>query len=113
MTIMLRRLFPLLFVACYACAQVPHQHHPPSSSEYARVLEDPSRHAWQKPHEVVEALELKPSKKQLPVGPAPEMKLSDEEVIAELGRAGFHLERKLGLLPYQYFLIFRRDSGHR
>jgi ubiquinone/menaquinone biosynthesis C-methylase UbiE len=42
-------------------AQVPHQHHPPSSEEYARVLEDPSRDEWQKPHEVVTALDLKPT----------------------------------------------------
>jgi ubiquinone/menaquinone biosynthesis C-methylase UbiE len=41
--------------------QVPHQHHHPSSEEYARVLEDPSRDEWQKPHDVVMALDLKPT----------------------------------------------------
>ncbi len=36
------------------------QHHPPrSAEEYARALEDPARDAWQKPHEVLEALHLK------------------------------------------------------
>jgi arsenite methyltransferase len=46
--------------AALALGQVPHQHHPPlSSDEYARVLEDPSRDAWQKPHAVVMALDLK------------------------------------------------------
>src|ERR1019366_6120478 len=40
-------------------AQVPHQNHPPSSGEYAKVLEDPSRDEWQKPHDVVMALRLK------------------------------------------------------
>ena len=41
-------------------AQVQHQHHPPQdNAEYAKILEDPSRDAWQKPHEVVMALELK------------------------------------------------------
>lgn len=41
-------------------AQVEHQHHPPrSAAEYAKVLEDPSRDAWQKPHEVMQALALK------------------------------------------------------
>ncbi len=203
-----RRFFLLVLVAASAFAQVPHQHHPPSSGEYARVLEDPSRDAWQKPHEVIEALQLKPSetiadigagtgyfarrfarhaakvyavdidekllevvrkealpnletvlaaaddprlpassvdtiffcdvlhhidkraayypklakalkpggrivivdfyKKQLPVGPPPEMKLSEEQVLAELDQAGFQLERKFGVLPYQYFLVFRR-----
>jgi ubiquinone/menaquinone biosynthesis C-methylase UbiE len=42
-------------------AQVPHQHHPPDAKEYAKVLEDPSRDAWQKPDEVVPALNLKPT----------------------------------------------------
>src|ERR1035437_5529182 len=56
------RLFPLPFL-CLAVAtgQVPHQHHPPTSEEYARVLEDPSRDEWQKPHDVVMALNLKPT----------------------------------------------------
>jgi len=53
------RLFPfLLFCLIVASGQVPHQHHPPNSEEYAKVLEDPSRDEWQKPHEVVRALNL-------------------------------------------------------
>lgn len=51
----------LLAIVMAAQAQVPHQHHPPSSDEYAKVLEDPSRDAWQKPHDVVMALDLKPT----------------------------------------------------
>jgi ubiquinone/menaquinone biosynthesis C-methylase UbiE len=191
-------------------AQVEHQHHPPASAEeYARVLEDPSRDAWQKPHEVVMALNLRSSdaiadigagsgyfarrfahhagkvlavdidpqllemirkeapanletvlaspedphlapasvdiiflcdvlhhienrpayyaklaaalkpggrvvivdfhKRELPVGPPPAMKLAQEEVVAELGRAGFRLTRSLDTLPYQYFLFFERN----
>ena len=40
-------------------AQTAHQHHPPqSASEYARVLDDPERDEWQKPHEVIMALKL-------------------------------------------------------
>jgi ubiquinone/menaquinone biosynthesis C-methylase UbiE len=54
--------YALVFaLAAMGLGQVPHQHHPPSSSEYARILEDPSRNAWQKPHEVVMALDLKPA----------------------------------------------------
>jgi arsenite methyltransferase len=50
-------------------AQVPHQQHPPrDAGEYARVLEDPSRDAWQKPHEVVMALELKPDEAIADIG---------------------------------------------
>jgi len=47
--------------AIVAPGQVPHQHHPPSPEEYAKVLEDPSRDAWQKPRDVVRALDLKPA----------------------------------------------------
>jgi len=196
----------LLLFTVAALGQVAHQHHPPSSEEYARVLEDPARDEWQKPHEVVMALELKPAevvadigagtgyfarrfarhagkvyavdideklldivrakapanletvlaapddprlprrsidtvffcdvlhhienrpayyaklvqalkpggrivivdffKKPLPVGPPVTMKLSEDEVIAELQKAGFVLSRRLDLLPYQYFLFF-------
>jgi len=203
------RLYTWMFiVAAAGLGQVPHQHHPPSSAEYAKVLEDPSRDAWQKPHEVVMALGLRETdvvadigagtgyfarrfanhagkvyavdidkellaiiqkesrpnlttvlaapddprlpeqsvdliffcdvlhhienrpayylklarvlkpggrvviidfyKKPLPVGPPESMKLSDEEVITELQKAGFTLSRRLDILPYQYFLFFER-----
>jgi arsenite methyltransferase len=192
--------------AAVALGQVPHQHHPPSSDEYAKVLEDPTRDAWQKPRDVVMALNLKPTdtvadigagsgyfarrlahhagkviavdidekllglvrakapanletivgapddprlpqrsidmvfvcdvlhhienrpayyaklakalkpggrivvidfyKKELPVGPPPSMKLSDQAVIAEFQKAGFALTKRLDSLPYQYFLFF-------
>jgi len=203
------KLYASVFMfAVVALGQVPHQHHPPSSGEYAKVMEDPSRDAWQKPHEVVMALGLKPTdvvtdigagtgyfarrfaehaakvyavdidkdllaiaqkhvprnlttvlaapddprlpehsvdliffcdvlhdianraayypkvakvlkpggrlvvidfyKKDLPVGPPPSMKLSDEEVIGELRNAGFALTNRLDILPYQYYLFFER-----
>src|ERR1035441_10292265 len=59
--------FPLLCLGA-ASGQVPHQHHPPNSEEYAKVLEDPSRDEWQKPHEVVMALNLKPAETVADVG---------------------------------------------
>jgi len=56
----------LLCAASWACAaraqtaqQEHHSHPPQSAEEYARVLEDPARDAWQKPHEVLAALHLK------------------------------------------------------
>jgi arsenite methyltransferase len=61
----------VLFVACLGLAwgQTAHQHHPPQSAEeYARVLEDPGRDAWQKPHEVVAALNLGPSQAIADIG---------------------------------------------
>ena len=43
-----------------ALSQTAHQHHPPASAdEYARILNDPKRDAWQLPHDVIMALELK------------------------------------------------------
>ena len=57
----MKRYAWMLAVAAAALGQVPHQHHPPSADEYAKILEDPSRDEWQKPHEVVMALELKPT----------------------------------------------------
>jgi len=51
----------MFVLAAVALGQVPNQHHPPSSVEYAKVLEDPSRDAWQKPHAVITALNLKPT----------------------------------------------------
>jgi ubiquinone/menaquinone biosynthesis C-methylase UbiE len=58
--------------------QVEHQHHPPkSATEYAHVLKDPTRDQWQKPHEVITALALKP-----------------EEAIADIGAGnGYFSER--------------------
>ena len=54
------KIYACVFIlAAVAPAQVPHQNHPPSSGEYAKVLEDPSRDEWQKPHDVVMALRLK------------------------------------------------------
>jgi len=201
------KLWAYMFIlAATALGQVPHQHHPPSSEEYAKVLEDPSRDEWQKPHDVVMALNLKPTdtiadigagtgyfarrfthhagkvyavdidqkllaiagkdapanlktvlsapddprlpegsvdviffcdvlhhienraayypklvkalkpggrivviefyKKEMPIGPPPFMKLSDDEVIAEFRNAGFTLAKRLDILPYQYYLFF-------
>ena len=47
-------------------------------------------------------------KKDLPVGPPPAMKLSDDQVIAEFQRAGFSVSKRLEILPYQYFLFFEK-----
>ena len=196
-----------MFLALFA--QTAHQHHPPrSAEEYAKILNDPARDDWQKPHEVVMALNLKPSdavadigagtgyfarrfamhaakvyavdidggllklaadhapenmvtvlstpddpklqdasvdlificnvlhhiegrpayfaklskalkpggrivnidfyKKQLPVGPPVEMKLSEDQVIAELDAAGFKKTAAHSFLSYQYFLVFEK-----
>ncbi|HSJ96075.1 MAG TPA: class I SAM-dependent methyltransferase, partial [Myxococcota bacterium] len=45
-----------------AAAQSPHthQHRFSDAERWARVFDDPERDAWQKPHEVIQALELAP-----------------------------------------------------
>jgi len=45
-------------------------------------------------------------KKETPVGPPAAMRISKQEMIAELKQAGFELSEEFGFLPYQYFLIF-------
>jgi len=50
------------FVATPAMAQSPHthQHSFGDAAKWAKVFDDPQRDAWQKPHEVIGALALKP-----------------------------------------------------
>jgi cyclopropane fatty-acyl-phospholipid synthase-like methyltransferase len=45
-----------------AAAQAPqtHQHSFGGAEQWAKVFDDPERDAWQKPHEVIQALALKP-----------------------------------------------------
>jgi ubiquinone/menaquinone biosynthesis C-methylase UbiE len=45
-------------------------------------------------------------KKQLPVGPPPEMKVAKRDVIREMEAGGFKLAKEHAFLPYQYFLVF-------
>jgi predicted methyltransferase len=50
------------FVAAPAAAQSPHTHDHSFSGaqEWAKVFDDPKRDVWQKPHEVIQALALRP-----------------------------------------------------
>ena len=45
-------------------------------------------------------------KRQLPVGPPPEMKLAKRDVIGEMESNGFKLAKEHSFLEYQYFLVF-------
>ena len=63
------KMWLALALAAAALGQAAHQHHPPASAEeYARILEDPQRDAWQKPHEVMTALDLKPAETVADIG---------------------------------------------
>jgi SAM-dependent methyltransferase len=46
-------------------------------------------------------------KRELPVGPGLDHKLAREQIVGELDQAGWKLIEEPGILPYQYFLIFR------
>ncbi|RPJ80793.1 MAG: methyltransferase domain-containing protein [Acidobacteria bacterium] len=47
-------------------------------------------------------------KRELPVGPPPEMKIAKEDLIAQMRANGFELLNEHTFLPYQYFLVFTR-----
>jgi ubiquinone/menaquinone biosynthesis C-methylase UbiE len=51
-----------VFGVASACAQTPHthQHRFDDAHKWSQVFDDPARDAWQKPHEVIQALALKP-----------------------------------------------------
>lgn len=52
-------------------------------------------------------------KRELPVGPPMEMKISREEAKAELQAAGLTVTEELRMLPYQYVLVARRRGPRR
>lgn len=45
-------------------------------------------------------------KKDLPVGPPVDMKISREDLLKQMQAAGFRLVQEHTFLPYQYFLVF-------
>ncbi|HEX6324020.1 MAG TPA: class I SAM-dependent methyltransferase [Vicinamibacterales bacterium] len=45
-------------------------------------------------------------KRELPVGPPPEMKIAREDLIRQMEAHGFRLASEHTFLPYQYFLVF-------
>ena len=59
---LLTMLGALLLIPWIAAAQSPHthQHRFSDAEKWAHVFDDPERDAWQKPHEVIQALKLKP-----------------------------------------------------
>src|SRR5690349_12402374 len=70
-------------------AQAPHQHHPPQSAdEYAKILEDPARGAWQKPHEVIAALDLKPT-----------------DIVADIGAGSGYFARRLAMHAAKVYAV--------
>jgi len=76
----------LVLVASCAAAQSPHghQHSFRDAEKWSHVFDDPERDAWQKPHEVIQALALKPDAR-----------------IADLGAGtGYFSARLANMLPH-------------
>ncbi|HVJ23151.1 MAG TPA: class I SAM-dependent methyltransferase [Burkholderiales bacterium] len=74
-----------LLAAASAAAQAPHthQHSFGDAEKWAHVFDDPERDAWQKPHEVMRALALKP-----------------DAAVADLGAGtGYFAARLANMLP--------------
>jgi predicted methyltransferase len=67
-------------------AQAPHthQHSFGDAQQWARVFDDPERDAWQKPHEVIQALALKP-----------------DSVVADLGAGTGYFSMRLAHMTQQ------------
>lgn len=68
---LLNVLVALLAVLCTgASAQAPHtrQHGFGGAEQWARYFDDPARDAWQKPHQVIQALDLAPEAKVADIG---------------------------------------------
>jgi 2-polyprenyl-3-methyl-5-hydroxy-6-metoxy-1,4-benzoquinol methylase len=76
-------------VLLVALLQVQHQQHPPrSAAEYAKVLENPARDAWQKPHEVMQALALR-----------------SDEVVADIGAGSGYFARRMAHHAAKVFAV--------
>lgn len=50
----------IALTAAARAAEMNHQHGFHGAEHWARVFDDPGRDAWQKPHEVIQALQLRP-----------------------------------------------------
>ena len=84
---MTRSVLMIMLLACAAAApaQAPHTHRHSfgDAEKWARVFDDPKRDEWQKPHEVITALALKP-----------------EAAVADLGAGtGYFAARLAKMLP--------------
>jgi len=50
-------------------------------------------------------------RKDSPDGPPPEFRFEADQIVAEMAKAGYRLDRKYDFLPRQHFLIFRPEPA--
>jgi predicted methyltransferase len=79
-------------------------HHIDARLAYLRTLR-----AYLKPLGRIAVIDWKEG--ELPVGPPPEHRVARDKVADEMRAAGFGLLESLDLLPYQYFLVFRKEEA--
>ena len=78
-------MFAAALAAASAAAQAPHTHRHGfgDAEKWAHVFDDPERDAWQKPHQVIQALALKP-----------------DAIVADIGAGtGYFAARLANMLP--------------
>ena len=108
-----------IITATQASAQThkgPHDHSFSGADKWAKVFDDPKRDAWQKPHEVIKALALKPGSVLADIGSGtgyfavrfahmhPESRVYGVDAEPDMVK---YLADRVKILPRQYFLIFR------
>jgi ubiquinone/menaquinone biosynthesis C-methylase UbiE len=76
-------------------------HHIEDHEKYLRLMKRMLRPGGQIVH-------IDFQKRDLPVGPPLSMKISRDDLVSQMEKAGFRLEREHTFLPYQYFLVFVR-----
>ncbi len=74
-------------------------HHIPNNTQYLGLMKK-----MLKPGGQIVIVDYQ--KKELPVGPPPEMKLAREDVVQQMESNGLKLAQEYTFLPYQYFLVF-------
>ena len=80
-------------------------HHVPEKAAYLRRLQDGLR-----PGGRLALIDF--HKRELPVGPPVDHKLSREDCLEQVHAAGFQVATELDSLPYQYFLIVSPKESH-
>lgn len=77
-------------------------HHIPDPSRYLGLMKEMLRPGGQ-------IVIVDYFKKALPAGPPPSMKIARGEVVDRMKKNGFGLAEEHTFLPYQYFLVFKKE----